>query len=69
MTYDYLTLTPAPSDAGAFSAAVERHAASSELDEALLGRLADAMQTALERHGRESMEFGEAKARCWRFGR
>ncbi|CAK9115417.1 Uncharacterized protein SCF082_LOCUS53422 [Durusdinium trenchii] len=62
MTYDYLTLTPAPSDAGAFSAAVERHAASSELDEALLGRLADAMQTALERHGRESMEFGEAKA-------
>ena len=67
MTYDYLTLTPAPADAGAFSgfggfSASPPSPASMDLDEGVLSSLADALQGAMERHGRESAEFAEAKA-------
>ena len=65
--YEYLTLAPAPADAGAFSmaapAAAPAPASSSDLNEATLGRLADEMQRAMEQHGLQSAEFGEAQAR------
>ena len=76
-SYEYLTIPPAPADAGAFSmsslnsfsapAATPAPAApvaagGSDLDEAALGRLADEMQKAMEQHGKESPEFAEAQA-------
>ena len=63
--YEYLTLAPAPADAGAFSMAAPAapSASSSDLNEATLGRLADEMQRAMEQHGLQSAEFGEAQAR------
>lgn len=62
--YEYLTLAPAPADAGAFSMAAPAapSASSSDLNEATLGRLADEMQRAMEQHGLQSAEFGEAQA-------
>ena len=76
-SYEYLTIPPAPADAGAFSmsslnsfsapAATPAPAApvaagGSDLDEAALGKLADEMQKAMEQHGKESPEFAEAQA-------
>ena len=63
--YEYLTLAPAPADAGAFSMAAPAapSAPSGDLNEATLGRLADDMQRAMEQHGLQSAEFGEAQAR------
>ncbi len=75
-SYEYLTIPPAPADAGAFSMsslnsfsappatppAAPVAAGGSDLDEAALGRLADEMQKAMERHGKESPEFAEAQA-------
>jgi len=76
-SYEYLTIPPAPADAGAFSMsslnsfsappatpapAAPVAAGGSDLDEAALGRLADEMQKAMEQHGKESPEFAEAQA-------
>ena len=64
-SYEYLTIPPAPSDAGAFSfatvAPTPAPAASGDLNEAVLGKLADDMQLAMEQHGIQSPEFGEAQ--------
>ena len=75
-SYEYLTIPPAPADAGAFSmsslnsfsapaatpAPAPVAAGGSDLDEAALGRLADEMQKAMEQHEKESPEFAEAQA-------
>ena len=62
-SYEYLTIAPAPSDAGAFSAfsAPTLPPPTDALDERELENLVVAMQVAMA-NGKESPEFGEAKA-------
>ena len=64
-SYEYLTIAPAPSDAGAFSAftapPMTLPPPTDALDERELENLVIGMQMAMA-NGKESPEFGEAKA-------